>query len=85
MDHIYTPAVRVLVAAVLLAATATLLHVTVRTAAASGASPIDSAPCGEAHHLCSFGETQGRGCRRVDAREENSQADKPMLLIVDRL
>jgi len=44
MDQIYTPTMRVLVAVVLLAATAALLHVTVRTARAAGALAIGS--CG---------------------------------------
>jgi uncharacterized protein DUF4189 len=74
MDQIYTPAMRVLVAAVLLAATAALLHVTVRTARAAGALAIGSCGAyGEAHDFRSLPDAErnalakckGEGCRVV--------------------
>jgi len=74
MGQIYTPAMRVLVAAVLLAATAALLHVTVRTARAAGALAVGSCGAyGEAHDFRSLDEAQrnalskckGDACRVV--------------------
>ena len=74
MDQIYTPAMRVLVAAVLIAATAALLHVTVRTARAAGALAIGSCGAyGEAHDFRSLAEAErnalakckGEACRVV--------------------
>jgi hypothetical protein len=74
MDQIYTPTMRVLVAVVLLAATAALLHVTVRTARAAGALAIGSCGAyGEAHDFRSLpdaernalGKCKGEGCRVV--------------------
>lgn len=50
MDRIYAPAIRALVVAALLVATAALLHVTVQTARAAGALAIGSCGAyGEAH------------------------------------
>ncbi len=50
MTQVYTPVIRVLVVAALLAATAALLHVAVQTARAAGALAIGSCGAyGEAH------------------------------------
>src|SRR3954447_10086283 len=74
MARVYTPAMRVLVAAALLAATVALLHVTVRTARAAGALAIGSCGAyGEAHDFRSLDEAQpnalgkckGEACRVV--------------------
>jgi hypothetical protein len=74
MDQIYTPTMRVLVVAVLLAATAALLHVTVRTARAAGALAIGSCGAyGEAHDFRNIGDAErnalakckGEACRVV--------------------
>jgi hypothetical protein len=74
MDQIYTPTMRVLVAVVLLAATAALLHVTVRTARAAGALAIGSCGAyGEAHDFRSLQDAErnalakckGDACRVV--------------------
>ena len=55
MAAIYTPAVRAVVVAALLAATVALLHVTVRTARAAGALAIGSCGAyGEAHDFRSI-------------------------------
>ncbi len=72
MARVYTPAMRVVVIAALLAATAALLHVTVRTARAAGALAIGSCGTyGEAHDFHSINEDEcnalakckGEACR----------------------
>jgi hypothetical protein len=74
MTHIYTPAVRALVVAVLVAATAALLHVAVQTARAAGALAVGRCGAyGEAHDFGSAGaarqsalaKCRGDGCKVV--------------------
>lgn len=74
MAQIYTSAMRMLVVAALLAATVTLLHVTVRTARAAGALAVGSCGAyGEAHDFRSQDEARrnalskckGDACRVV--------------------
>jgi Domain of unknown function (DUF4189) len=74
MAQVYTPAIRALVVAALLVATAALLHVTVQTARAAGALAIGSCGAyGEAHDFRTLDEAQrnalakckGEACRVV--------------------